>query len=431
MNEVTKIHLGRQPFNISVAAHKALRSYLDGIGRQVGDEEVVEEVEMRMAELLAEHGITGDKVVLMKDVDYLKQQLGDPKDFKEDDEATPSGQPSDAKRLFRDTDSAMVAGVAAGLGKYFGLDVLLIRILFVVGTFAWGGGLLIYILLWLLVPEARTSSEKLQMIGKPVTVGSLKEVVERADVKGAATRANRTISGPINSFFDLVVKLIGIGFILVGLTAIFGLIAAITYLLLHAGNLVQDNLFPVGLREHLLLDVGLAVATLISVFVVLVGLAIFRRKWPIRTWITGLLVSLLFIGLATGGALAADTVPRVRDRYNTNVHTVTRSLPAFTQVTVDGDSAETIFQYSQSYSVSLRYYESVDPSKIKTTVANGNLVIDSRGFDWRNHCGAALCLPKELNMQVTVYSPNAPSVGFKDHGQAIFMGPNYPNLPKL
>jgi len=428
MNEVTKIHLGRQAFNVSVAAHKSLRAYIDAIAKQVGDEDVVEEVELRMAELLAERGVIGDKVILVKDVDYLKKQLGDPKDFQENEEDIPAGASgtSDAKRLFRDTDNAMVAGVAAGLAKYFGIDVLLIRILFIIGAFAWGGGILLYIALWLLVPEAKTSSEKLQMAGKPVTVGSLKEVVERADVKGAARRANDSIAGPINAFFSLLVKIIGIGFILAGLAGIFGLVAAITYLFLHTGNLVQDNLFPIGLREHLLLDIAVAVAALISIFIVLFGLAIFKRRWPIRAWMTGLLVGLLFIGLASGGALTADTVPRVRDRYNANIHTVTRSLPAFTRVTVNGDNTETSFQYAQGYSVSLRYYGNADPSKIKTTVTDGNLVIDSQGFDWHKYCGAALCLPNDFDMQVTVYSPNEPGVDSMSPGKAIFMGPNYP-----
>jgi phage shock protein PspC (stress-responsive transcriptional regulator) len=175
MNEVTKIHLGRQAFNISVAAHKALRSYLDGITEQVADKDVAEEVELRMAELLFERGVIGEKVILVKDVDYLKKQLGNPKDFKENaDDESPQPEP-DTKRLFRDTDNAMLAGVSAGLASYFGVDVLIIRVLFVIAAITAGWGILLYIALWLLVPEAKTSSERLQMAGKPVTVDSLKD----------------------------------------------------------------------------------------------------------------------------------------------------------------------------------------------------------------------------------------------------------------
>jgi len=76
MNSVQSIHLGRQPFNISVEAHRSLKNYLAGIEKQIGDSEVVGEVELRMSELLTERGISGEKVILPKDVDYLKQQLG-------------------------------------------------------------------------------------------------------------------------------------------------------------------------------------------------------------------------------------------------------------------------------------------------------------------------------------------------------------------
>ncbi|HEX9153297.1 MAG TPA: hypothetical protein VF809_00580, partial [Candidatus Saccharimonadales bacterium] len=87
MNEITRIHLGRQPFTISVDAHKALREYLESIKKVVGGsrEEVIDEIELRMAELLLERGITKDKTVLIGDVSYLKEQLGKPGDFKTED----------------------------------------------------------------------------------------------------------------------------------------------------------------------------------------------------------------------------------------------------------------------------------------------------------------------------------------------------------
>jgi len=222
MNEVTKIHLGRQAFTIAVDAHHELKTYLEAIKKQVGDKDVVDEIELRMAELLTEHGINANKVILSGDVDFLKTQLGNPNDFKEDASETPAEptKTSESKRLFRDTDNAMLAGVAAGLSKYFGIDVLLIRILFVIAVIAtFGWGILLYILLWLLVPEAKTSSERLQMAGKAVNVDSLKEIVGRADVKGAAHRANASLAEPINSLFRFVLKVIGLFFILSGLSA--------------------------------------------------------------------------------------------------------------------------------------------------------------------------------------------------------------------
>jgi phage shock protein PspC (stress-responsive transcriptional regulator) len=225
MNEVTKIHLGRQPFTISVAAHKDLRNYLDAIEKQVKDKDVIEEIELRMAELLTEHGISSDKVVLAKDIKFLKQQLGNPADFK-DNEENDSEEAGDAekapepKRLFRDTEDAILAGVSSGLARYFGIDAWIIRILFIIGAFTGGWGILVYAVLWLVVPEAKTPSDRLQMAGKPVTIDGIKEVVERADVKGAARRANGTIAPVLNSAFRVMLKIIGIGFIVAGLASL-------------------------------------------------------------------------------------------------------------------------------------------------------------------------------------------------------------------
>jgi phage shock protein PspC (stress-responsive transcriptional regulator) len=409
MNEITKIHLGRQAFTISVDAHHELKNYLEAIKDQVGDKDVVDEIELRMAELLVEHGISANKVILSSDIEFLKVQLGNPTDFTESvsETSTTASKQSETKRLFRDTDNAMIAGVASGLAHYFGIDVVIIRILFVVATLiTFGWGIPLYIVFWLLVPEAKTSSDRLQMAGKPINVDSLKEIVDRADVKGAAHRVNSTIAGPINGAFRFILKLIGVCFIVTGLSILFGLIVAETYILVHGGSLSQYNIFPIGLRENLLLDIAIGVVSLITLFIILFGIAMFQRKWPIRTWVTGMLVSLIFIGGAVGGALAADVYPNVRDRYNDNVHVTVRSLAAFTSLNITGPEENINFQTSNTYSVSLKYYDHPDLANVKTLVQNKTLIIDSTQFDWHRNC-QIICFPDTYNLVITIYSPNA------------------------
>ena len=434
MNEVVKIHLGRQAFTISVEARKELRTYLDAIAKQVRDQEVADEVELRMAELLSERGVKDDKVVLPADVAYLQKQLGDPNDFKDDEETSKTEVTGTTeKRLFRDTKNAWVAGVASGLAAYFGVDPLLIRVLFVFGTFAWGGSILLYIALWLLVPEAKTSSDRLQMAGKPITVEGLKEAVERADVKGAAHRAGDTLSGPagrvsdmVDTLFRIVVKVIGIGLTLLGLCMLVGLAFSGAYLWVH-GNIVADNLFPIGLKEHLLVYIAAFLATMIALFIILFGMAIYARKWPIRIWLTGVLVGLSLIGLVGGSALAADVVPVVRDRYNAHLHTSVRALQPFTSVNVYGQGVTLNFQTAGTYSVSLKYFDNANTGAVKTTVTNGVLVIDSRNFDWHRNC-SRLCIPDTFNMIVTVNSPNTPQVNYPD--RPAFMDGPFPPADK-
>lgn len=410
MNEVTKIHLGRQAFMIAADAHKELRQYLDAIKDQVKDKEVVEEVELRMAELLAEHGIAGEKVIISKDVDFLKSQLGSPKDFNEEGDSEPQkSQPVETRRLFRDTDNAILAGVAAGLAKYFGIDVVLIRILFVIALLTGGWGIVLYIALWLLVPEAKTSSERLQMAGKPVTVDSLKEVVARADVPGAAKRANNSLAGPINSIFKVILKIIGVGFIIVGLSLLFALIAFESYVLAHTGNLFGQAIFPVGFREHFLLNLSVSVSALLSVLIIIFGISIFKQKWAIKTWATGTLVGLILLGLAGSIALGVDAAPQVRNRYNAQFHTSVRTVQPFTAVNTTGGGDVTFrYQTGNTYSVSIKYFDNPNLANIKTTVSKGTLLIDLSQFDSNRNC-PSLCIPDTYDVTITVTSPTLPA----------------------
>ena len=80
-----------------------------------------------------------------------------------------------------------------------------------------------YILLWLLVPEAKTASDRLQMSGKAVTVESLKDIAKNADIKGVASRTNSSLSGPINKALRVMLKIFGGLLVIGGLSVIFGI----------------------------------------------------------------------------------------------------------------------------------------------------------------------------------------------------------------
>jgi len=408
MHEVRKIHLGRQAFTIAADAYKELQDYLHAIQEQVDDAEVVHEVESRMAELLTEHGITGDKVVLAADVAYLQEQLGKPEDFTEEAEQpkTKTTASAPTKRLYRDTDNAMVAGVAAGLAQYFGIDVLIFRILFIIGVFAGGWGIILYLVLWLLMPEAKTASERLQMAGKPVTVNSLKEVVARADVAGAAKRANTVVAGTLNTAVSIVLKIAGICFVLSGLSILLALFTAGGYLLIHNGNLFGQDIFPVGLEAHLLIYTAGTVAAVLALFAIIFGIAAFKRKWSINSWMVGGLVGLFLVGIASSIALSADIAPQVRDRYNAHLHTTVRTLQPFTTVNAIGSGVAIDFEQSSTYAVKISYYDNPDLNDIKTTVKDGALTLDYSSFDWHRHC-SELCIPDTYNVTITVETPNA------------------------
>ncbi|HET7320278.1 MAG TPA: PspC domain-containing protein [Candidatus Saccharimonadales bacterium] len=424
MNEITRIHLGRQPFTVSVEAHKELKSYLAAIEKQVGDKDVVQEVELRMAELLAERGVTGDKVILPADIEYLKGQLGNPDDFgdNEDGPETPIAEDKATKRLFRDTDSAIVAGVASGVANYFGLDATLVRLVFVLLViFSAGFGIILYLLLWLIVPPAETTSEKLQMQGKPVTLDALKDSVSKADVAGTARRVNSTVLTFLNGVFRVGFKLVGIGFMLAGLGLLVGAAIVKMYTVLHNGQLFQENIFPVGVREEWLLTLGLVLAAIAAMFLILTGIATIKRKWPVRGWITGLLAGLFLVGSVATAALAADAAPRINQRYEAGLHTTAvKDIQPFSKVQVNG--IDVSYVSSPTYAVNLHYFGQPDLSKIKVHVANDTLYVDASALDTTDHC-TMLCLFPKYDLTVQVYAPNVQDFKAPPHTDIFYPAP--------
>jgi len=429
MNEITKIHLGRQPFVIAIDAHKLLQDYLGDIKRQVGknSDGVIDEVEMRMAELLADHGITGEKVILAEDVTYLKEQLGSPSDFKDDDDADDATatasdeQAGPTKRLFRDTEQGMLAGVSAGIADYFGIDPIIVRIIFVIATVSGGWGIAIYIVLWLIVPEAKTASERLQMRGKAVTVDSLKEIVDRADVTGAAHRASRSLVTVIEVAVIALLGVIGCIFAAVGVALFVGAAMLGVNTLLHHGHVIYGVLqFPMGKTEAVAVAGGFAVLVAVSAFLTATGVSIVRRKWSVPGWATAALCAVLLSGLIAGGAAAPDTVDHVRARYQSISHVQTRTVEPFTKIAVKQGSADVVVRSDFSgndknaamkdvaYKVEVRYVGDVDVSGIKTSVKDGVLTIDTRQFtppaNW--DCNG-LCMGADDYFQIVVLSPQA------------------------
>ena len=429
MNEITNIHLDRQQFSISVEAHKDLRKYLDAIKKQPGvHAEVIKEIEMRMAELLTEHGVTQEKVVLTEDVVFLKQQLGEPRDFK--DEAAINGQVNDdkfigiadgqaedgqkndrvsqPKRLYRDIDNGIVAGVASGLAAYTGIDVILIRITLVALTFASGAGILLYILLWVLTPEAKTPSDRLQMHGKAVTVDSLKEMISQADIAGASHRATekvRPVAGRmLSKLFKVTSFMVGSLFIGAGAAAMLWTIATGSYILIHGGQIGSSVVFPLGSRETLLTIIAFATIGLLGFFLLMVGLSTVSRRWRLPGWGVATLATLFVILSGLGVALGFDTYPNVRNRFQAASHSEARQLAAFTSVNLTGQDTTYSFIPDTRYYMEIRYLGYTDTKLLSSTVANGTLTIDSQQFAKTSLC-SGLCFYNDHQLQVVIHAP--------------------------
>ncbi|MGV6832686.1 MAG: PspC domain-containing protein [bacterium] len=255
MNKTVNINLAGIFFHIDEDAYNKLQRYLDAIRRSFTDpqgrNEIISDIEARIAELFSERVDNSKQVVSVKEVDEVIAIMGQPEDYMVDeeifdDEPKRSYQKKSgpARKLFRDTDNAYIGGVSAGLGHYFGLDPLWIRIAWVVLFFGLGTGVLVYILLWVLMPAAESTADKLSMSGKPVNITNIEEkvkegfsnVTERLDeVTDRVTNADYSkVKSTSRSFFDalgsifgfffkIFAKFIGIILIIVGATTLIAL----------------------------------------------------------------------------------------------------------------------------------------------------------------------------------------------------------------
>ena len=185
MNKTVNINLGGMFFHIDEDAYQKLTRYFDAIKRSLsnssGQDEIIKDIEMRVSELLNEKQKTDKHVVGMKDVDEVITVMGQPEDYRIDDEGaantTSNFATSKNRKLYRDKENGMIGGVLAGLGHYFGIDKVWLRIFMLALVFVFGTGVLAYIILWIVMPEATTTAEKLEMTGEPVTISNIEKKV--------------------------------------------------------------------------------------------------------------------------------------------------------------------------------------------------------------------------------------------------------------
>ena len=236
MKEITRIHLAKTPFSAEIDAKKSLEKYLNLIQKNMHAEpEAMQEIEARMVELLAERGVAKDGVIGNDDVLAIQKQMGEPRDFSDGSDNAEADVDVDdevlgnsSKQLMRDTEHGLIGGVCAGVAAYFGVNPLWIRLIAIFSPFiTFGTAVLIYIVMWLSIPEARTASDKLRMRGEPVTLDALKRLsIDDNTKKQAASTAAKIF----RFLLGIILAMIAFGLLvalLVGGVFGFGAVAAL------------------------------------------------------------------------------------------------------------------------------------------------------------------------------------------------------------
>ncbi len=251
MNKTVNINLAGIFFHIDEDAYAKLQHYIDAIRRSLantqGQGEIIADIEARIAELFAEKIKDERQVIGNKEVDEIITIMGQPEDYMVDEEIF-EDQPkysysrTSGKQLFRDTEHSYVGGVSSGLGHYLGIEALWVRLLWIILTIASSGAfILIYIALWLFVPEAKTTADKLSMRGEAVNITNIERKIREGfedvagkvknvdyesfgkQAKSGATSAATGIGAIILFVLNIFVKLIGVLLLLIAGTTLIGL----------------------------------------------------------------------------------------------------------------------------------------------------------------------------------------------------------------
>ena len=192
MNKTVNINLAGTFFHIDEDAFAKLTRYLDAIRRSFSDpngqDEIIKDIEARIAELFSEKIKESSQVISIKELDEVIAVMGQPEDYVIDEEIFEDTPPyeqtrtrtrSSSKQLFRDVDNKFIAGVSSGLGHYLNIDAIWIRLIWIaLVLLGWGAPILIYILLWVLVPEAISTSDKLKMTREKVNISNIEKKIK-------------------------------------------------------------------------------------------------------------------------------------------------------------------------------------------------------------------------------------------------------------
>ena len=399
MKEITRIHLAKTPFSVEVDAKKSLQQYLNSIQKNMHAEpEAMREIEARMVELLAERGVSKDGVISHDDVLAVQQQMGDPQDFADGEapetvDTAETNASKSTKRLMRDPDNAILGGVCAGIAAYWGINPLWVRLLFIFSPFiTFGTSLLIYIVLWISMPEAQTAAEKLQMRGEEVTLDSLKNFSFTDNKK---TQVKNTFIKVSQVFVSLMLIMITFGLLVAVPVGLFAGVSVISWM---------DGFAAQPWALGLLISALVGGAAVVTLFGVLTASAI---KWKFtRTALIAVIISTV-IGafcISSSAIFGTQTLRELARDEERLTKTMTVELPKnlegvkYADVTSNGLVSRQAIP-SQETKVEVKYFSRKDGKapKVQAVVEGDTLKINvehdsqlsclNESFFWGAHCG--------------------------------------------
>ncbi len=358
MKKTLIINIGNTIIHIEEDAYELLTAYLNEIKgyftKNADDFEIVKDIENRIAEMFTERLQQDQKQVIeMEDVKAVVQQMGRVQDFETNEEENSGGSEEQfyhgPKKLFRDPDMSVVAGVCAGLGHYLNIEARWIRLVFFLLIFVMGTGILAYILLWIAMPKADTRSEKMEMRGEATNLYGYQRSFEEemASFKASANaqfqpfmqssgnaigRMMASLGEVFGKSVQLLVKIIAIGMIAMGfvlmLSLIVGMAAALGFWDANTYQTFPLSIFADHHREQIVLS-AFVVFFIPVLALVLFAMRVAFKKVNVHSSVYFALLVIWLLGVFSSGFYVAKITGDFKERAELVQHADLKTYPTY------------------------------------------------------------------------------------------------------
>lgn len=412
MNKTISITLAGLIFNLEEEAYHKLNQYLGDVRNHLGNStdknEVMSDIEASIAEKFSEKISPAKQVISSQDIDELIKVMGTVNDFDEEmpkDEKQEKVEDKTAekgiKKLYRNPDDTIIAGVCSGLAAYFGIDPVIVRFLFALSIFFGGFGIILYIVLWIIVPEAKNTAQKLEMSGDPVTLAAIEQVIKKNVKKVKEQNNNRKVKSTVQRLIELPVVLaralvsalkglwpvlavlIGLFFLLAGIFSITALSVSFFALFFNIpspyilSDIPLNDIANMPLFKVFMVSIYLIAVIPVS-FLLTLGISLMRRKSAFTLPTFGILIGLWMLALIAASTIGLKYAPQIEARvrgYHAQT-SISQELPLrdFTSISA-GSNLDIHITKGDNYSVKIGgAKDNID--KVSAEIVQGELQLD-------------------------------------------------------
>ncbi|MFA5155322.1 MAG: DUF2807 domain-containing protein [Patescibacteria group bacterium] len=443
MQKSINITLGGLAFSLEEAAYQRLQGYLDSIKQHYvapeEEAEIMADIESSIAEKFSRQLKDAKQIITLADVEEVIRVMGTVEEITDSEEeaAEPARTVAETsgarRRLYRDTDDVIIAGVASGIAAYFGIDPVFVRLVFVILTLANGLGILAYIVFWIAMPKATTSTQKLEMRGKPVNLAEIQQAVKEKskliEAEGREAigqlRRNGTLRRVLNfpvrvieaiflflkrsgSFLLPVISvLIGTVFLIASLFGILGLSIAAALMIFNINSpyLVSDlPLAEIASQPNYYVSVIslYLVCALPLIFLSALGLTAIRRKNSLNLVGSGILIGVWMAAIAVFTVAAVNFLPLVKTRVEeiNRQQTISQSFgyQDFNKLYLSGQEDIRVVK-GDAFAINLSGRPE-DLSRLSFKIEDGQLQISQRPRENRGIC--VFCFDRRISGEIVM-----------------------------